>query len=65
MNTNVVIDGHLLHQAMQASGIRNKREAVETSLRSLVKLKQQEAIRSFQGKLPWGEDPEVLREEGS
>ena len=25
MNINVVIDGHLLHQAMQASGIRNKR----------------------------------------
>ena len=38
MRTNIVIDDALMKQAMQASGARSKREAVELALRTLVKL---------------------------
>jgi Arc/MetJ family transcription regulator len=38
MRTNIVIDDALMKQAMQASGARSKREAVELGLRTLVKL---------------------------
>ena len=38
MRTNIVIDDALMKQAMQASGARSRREAVELALRTLVKL---------------------------
>ncbi len=38
MRTNIVIDDALMRQAMHASGVRSKREAVELGLRTLVKL---------------------------
>jgi len=41
--------------------IRTKREAVELSLRILVKLNQQEGLRAFRGKLRWDGDLEALR----
>ena len=61
MCTNIVIDDALMRQAMQASGARGKREAVELGLRTLVRLQQQEEIRSFRGKLRWEGDLEALR----
>ena len=51
MRTNIVIDDALMRQAMQASGARSKREAVELGLRTLVRLQQQGEIRAFQKKL--------------
>lgn len=42
-----------MRQAMQASGARRKREAVELGLRSLVRLQQQVEIRSIRGQLRW------------
>ncbi len=38
MRTNIVIDDQLMREAMQASGARTKREAVEIGLRTLVRL---------------------------
>jgi Arc/MetJ family transcription regulator len=52
MCTNIVIDDALMRQAMQASGARSKREAVKLGLRTLVRLQQQEEIRSFRGREP-------------
>ena len=49
MRTNIVIDDALMKQAMQASGARSKREAVELGLRTLVKLQQQREIRLSEG----------------
>jgi Arc/MetJ family transcription regulator len=46
---------------MQASGARTKREVVELALRTLVKLRQQEVIRTFRGKLRWEGDLEAQR----
>ena len=61
MRTNIVIDDALMKQAMQASGARSKREAVELGLRTLVKLQQQAGIRAFRGRLSWEGDLEALR----
>jgi Arc/MetJ family transcription regulator len=61
MRTNIVIDDALMKQAMQASGARSKREAVELGLRTLVKLQQQAEIRSFRGRLAWEGDLEAQR----
>jgi Arc/MetJ family transcription regulator len=41
MRTNIIIDDALMRLAMQASGTRSKREAVELSLCTLVRLQQQ------------------------
>jgi Arc/MetJ family transcription regulator len=59
--TNIVIDDALMRQAMQASGARSKREAVELGLRTLVRLQQQGEIRSFRGRLRWEGDLEAQR----
>jgi Arc/MetJ family transcription regulator len=61
MRTNIVIDDALMRQAMQASGARSKREAVELGLRTLVRLQQQAGIRSFRGRLHWEGDLEAQR----
>lgn len=61
MRTNIVIDDALMRQAMQASGARSKREAVELGLRTLVRLQQQGEIRAFRGRLRWDGDLEAQR----
>ena len=61
MRTNIVIDDALMTQAMQASGARSKREAVELALRTLVNLQQQAEIRAFRGRLAWEGDLETQR----
>jgi Arc/MetJ family transcription regulator len=61
MRTNIVIDDQLMKRAMRASGAKTKREAVETALRLMVGLKQQEAIRRLRGKLKWEGDLEAMR----
>jgi len=61
VRTNIVIDDALMKQAMQASGARSKREAVELGLRTLVKLQQQAEIRGFRGRLAWEGDLEAQR----
>ena len=61
MRTNIVIEDQLMRDAMQASGARTKREAVELGLRTLVRLDQQKQIRHFRGQLPWDGDLEAQR----
>jgi Arc/MetJ family transcription regulator len=61
MRTNIVIDDALMKQAMQASGARSKREAVELGLRTLVRLQQQGEIRAFRGRLRWEGDLDAQR----
>ena len=53
MRTNIVIDDELMADVLQLTGLKTKREAVELGLKTLVKLKKQEKIRQFRGKLPW------------
>jgi Arc/MetJ family transcription regulator len=53
MRTNIVIDDHLMADALKASGLNTKREVVEEGLKALIKLKQQSDIRRLRGKLCW------------
>ena len=61
MRTNIVIDDGLLRDAMQATGATTKRQVVELGLVSLIRLKEQERIRGFRGKLRWTGDLEAMR----
>jgi Arc/MetJ family transcription regulator len=61
VRTNIVIDDKLMEDALRATGLKTKREAVELGLRTLIRLRQQETIRSFRGKLRWEGDLEEMR----
>ena len=61
MRTSIMIDAKLITEAMRATGARTKREAVELGLRALVRLKKQEEVRGFRGKLKWSDDLERMR----
>lgn len=61
MRTNIVIDDDLMNNAIKASGLKTKREAVELGLRILITLKQQEDIKSLRGKLKWDGNLEEMR----
>jgi len=61
MRTNIVIDDKLMQDAIKATGAKTKREVVELGLAALVKLKNQERIRAFRGKLKWRDDLERMR----
>ena len=53
MRTNIVIDDKLMNDALKATGLNTKREAVELGLKTLIKLKKQEGIKAFRGRLQW------------
>ena len=61
MRTNIVIDDQLMADALKATGIKTKREVVEMGLKTLIKLKQQEKIKAFKGKLSWDGNLEDMR----
>ena len=64
MRTNIVIDDALMAEAMKATGLKTKREAVELGLRTLLRLQHQAEIRRFRGKLAWNGDLEAMRADG-
>ena len=61
MRTNIVIDDKLMEDTLRATGLKTKREAVELGLRTLLRLRQQEEIKRFRGKLNWQGDLEAIR----
>jgi Arc/MetJ family transcription regulator len=61
MRTNIVIDDKLMRDALKATGLKTKREAVEMGLRTLLRLRQQEEVRRYRGKLRWEGDLEAMR----
>lgn len=61
MRTNIVIDDQLMEEALASTGASSKREVVEIALRTLVRLKRQEKIKAFRGKLSWEGDLDVTR----
>ena len=61
MRTNIVIDDKLMGDALEATGLTTKKEAVELGLKTLIRLKKQEKIRKFKGKLSWEGDLSNLR----
>jgi Arc/MetJ family transcription regulator len=62
MRTNVVIDDELMADALESTGLKTKKAVIEEALRTLVRLRKQEGVRSLRGKLHWEGDLSVLRE---
>jgi Arc/MetJ family transcription regulator len=61
MRTNIVIDEKLMKETLRLTGLKTKREAVELGLRTIVRLRKQQEIRRFRGKLPWWGDLDAMR----
>jgi Arc/MetJ family transcription regulator len=64
MRTNIVIDDDLMTDVLAATGIKTKRQAVETGLRLLLRLARQQEIRTLRGELDWEGDLERMRTDG-
>lgn len=64
MRTNIDIDDSLMADALAATGVRTKREAVELGLKALLCLRRQQDIRDLRGKLDWQGDLDAMRREG-
>lgn len=61
MRTNIVIDDKLMNDTLRATGLKTKREAVELGLLTLLRLRRQEDIRRFRGRLNWQGDLDAMR----
>jgi len=61
MRTNIVIDDTLMDEALKASGLSTKKEAVEMGLKLLVKQNKQQALRKLRGKITWEGDLNKIR----
>ncbi len=59
--TNIVLDDGLIKRAMQVSGAKTKREAVDRALREMVARDSYRALRKLKGKMPWTGDVDAWR----
>jgi Arc/MetJ family transcription regulator len=55
------IDDKLMRDALRATGLETKREAVEQGLQTLLRLSKQAEIRRLRGKLDWQGDLNAMR----
>ena len=61
MRTNIVIDDVLMSNALKASGLKTKKDAVEEGLRLLVQRNAQREIRKLRGQIHWDGDLSQMR----
>lgn len=61
MRTNIVIDEELMKRVLKLTGLKTKREVVDLGLRTLLRLRQQQEIRKFRGRLHWEGDLDAMR----
>ena len=61
MRTNIVIDDKLMADALKATGLTTKKEAVELGLRTLIRQNKQQNLRKLRGKLKWEGDLDKMR----
>ena len=61
MRTNIVLDEQLISEARRLTGIATKRGVVEEGLKTLIRLKKQQAIKSWRGKLVWDDNLDAMR----
>ena len=61
MRTNIVIDDNLMREALDVTGLKTKREAVELGLNTLVRLRRQAQVKNVRGKLKWEGDLDTMR----
>jgi Arc/MetJ family transcription regulator len=60
VRTNIVIDEKLMSDALKATGLKTKKEAVELGLKTLIRLNKQEQIKQLKGKLKWDGDLDTI-----
>ena len=65
MRTNIVIKDELLEEAARLTGIRTKRELVDTALRLLVETRKRRSVSELKGELRFydGFDHRALRKD--
>jgi len=61
MRTNVVINDELMKSALELSGLKTKKDAIEAGLKLLVQLKSLSKISEYRGKLKWVGDLDRMR----
>ena len=61
VRTNIVIDDELMADALKASGLNTKKEAVEEGLKLLIRRNKQQEIRKLKGKLKWDGNLDEMR----
>jgi Arc/MetJ family transcription regulator len=61
MRTNIVVDDELMSQAMRLTGLKTKKEVVETALRELIAHKKRDALAEAFGRFKWEGDLEAMR----
>jgi Arc/MetJ family transcription regulator len=62
MRTNIELDDLLVAKAQQLTGIKTKREVIDTALHTLVRLNEQSSAKALRGKLHWEGDLEDSRQ---
>ncbi len=55
------LNDSLMTDVLQVTGLKTKKEAVELGLKTLIRLKKQEEIKKFKGKLKWDDDLDRMR----
>ena len=61
MRTNIVIDDKLMNDALKATGLATKKDAVEEGLKLLIQKNKQQNIRKLRGKLKWEGNIDEMR----
>ncbi len=61
MRTNIVIDDHLMNEALIISGYKTKKETVEEGLKLLIAMRNQSRVRKYRGMLKWEGDLDAMR----
>lgn len=61
MRTNIVIDDRLMDEVIKLTGVKTKKEAVELGLLTLIRIKKQEKIKQYRGKLNWDGNLDDMR----
>ena len=64
MRTHIASKDTLMKDALRATGLKTKREAVEPGLCAVLRLRHQKEIRCFRGKLAWQGDLDAMRTDG-
>ena len=59
MRTNIVIDDHLMAEAMKAGPFKTKRDAVEAGLKLLARQAAYREILKWEGRLKWEGDESI------
>lgn len=61
MRTNVVLDDDLVKSALEVSGLKTKKKAIEEGLKLLIDVHCQKRIKTYRGKLRWSGDLDKMR----